>query len=68
MKQINLTLNNSFRHPLRWGRCPLNLREDKIYGLFISWGQKNPASFKDRWAIGFYFGTRYKVWSNYPLI
>lgn len=30
---MNLTINNSFRNPLRWGKCPVNLGEDWVFGL-----------------------------------
>ena len=30
---MNLTIDNAFRNPLRWGKCPVNMGEYKVFGL-----------------------------------
>lgn len=67
MKVINATLNNSFRHPLRWGKCPVNLGEDRVYGFIASWGEKMPASLTNRWTVVLYFYKWFWAISNYNI-
>ena len=66
MKSINFTIDNYFRHPLRWGKCPMNIHSIKVFG-FIYNRRPSPTSRIDIWYLNMYF---YKwVWtiSNRPL-
>ncbi len=36
--KLNLTLDNCFRHPLRWGKCPMSVGGERIYGLVYQSG------------------------------
>lgn len=65
MKKINLTLDNAFRNPLRWGRCPIDLQSYRTYGIYVSWGEMMPTSFTNRWAVVLYFHKWYYAFSNY---
>lgn len=64
---INITIDNQFRHPFRWGRCPINLKSFWVFG-FKYYTLKENMRVKDRWVFVFYFGKKYKSWSNYPFI
>lgn len=66
MKKIKLTLDNCFRNPFRWGRCPVGLNKILVWGIYISWGEKVPTMLKNRWVLCIYYGARYRAWSNYP--
>lgn len=67
MKVYNYTINNYFRNPFRWGRCPMNIGSPKVYGIYLSYGEILPTTFKKRWLFIIYFYKWYRAWSNYPL-
>jgi len=66
MRTIKLTIDNCFRNPFRWGKCPIkNIHNERIYGLYISYGEMMPTSLTNRWIIVVYFYKWYRAWSNY---
>lgn len=67
MKKINLTLDNCFRNPFRWGRCPISIYNIKVFGIIIVYGEMMPTTLINRWYIVLYYGSKYKAWSNYPI-
>ena len=80
MRTINWTIDNYFRHPFRWRKCPID-KQDKtfILGLKLTWGENmifpkmgivpfiTKMAFAKRWVVVIYYGYRYKAWSNYSL-
>lgn len=66
--KINLTIDNYFRHPLRWGRCPAEKIRGQLrmFGFFFK-KELYLTSLTDRWVLVIYFYKWYKAWSNYPL-
>lgn len=64
---INLTINSFFRHPLRWGKCPMNLKREWVFGLFYD-RRMSPISFTDIKILSLYFYKWQYTISNYPLI
>lgn len=66
MKMINFTINNQFRHPLRWGKCPMNIGSIKSFG-FIFIKKPHPSSLKDIWYLNLYFYKWCYTMSNYPI-
>lgn len=64
--RINFTIDNYFRHPLRWGRCPMSIGKHIVFGFTYN-KQKSPTSFTDIWYLNLYFYKwRYTV-SNRPI-
>lgn len=66
MKIIDLTIDNCFRNPIRWRRCPVGITNERIYGLYIKIGEDVMMNIKKRWVVIIYFHKWYKAWSNYP--
>ncbi len=55
---MNLTLDNIFRNPLRWGRCPINIGKLFVVGIQIDrWD--SVGSLKKSWQITVFYGYRY---------
>lgn len=65
MRKINLTLDNVFRNPFRWGRCPMSLSKERVYGIYVSWGEMMPTSLTNRWVVVLYFYKWYWGISNF---
>lgn len=65
MKVYRLTVDNHFRNPFRWGRCPLNIGDVRAYGIYISYGEMMPTTIEKRWFICFYFYKWFYAFSNY---
>ncbi len=63
---ILLTLDNIFRHPLRWGRCPVSIGKVKVYGLSFE-RKYRIGNIGKQWILCFYFGSKVKIYSNYPV-
>lgn len=67
MKTYRYTIDNYFRHPFRWGKCPMNIGRQKIYGIYFHYGEMLPTRFKKRWVFIIYFYKWCGIWSNYPI-
>jgi len=65
MKTVNLTIDNQFRHPCRWGACPMWVRDIRSYGVKIVFGECVVGHIKRRWTMVVYYGSGYRLWSNY---
>ena len=60
-RNINLTIDNQFRNPLRWRRYPIdNTEEFRAWGIKISTGEFIPAEIYFRSIVIIYFGKRFK--------
>jgi hypothetical protein len=69
MKEYKLFIDNAFRSPFHWNKCPIkNISKPRIYGLYIRSGEKMPTSLINRWFVVIYFHKWYRAWSNYPII
>lgn len=67
MKTINLTIDNAFRSPFHWNKCPIkNLHKYRVYGVYISYGELMPTHYGKRWVVTFFFYRWYRYFSNYP--
>ena len=56
MKSLNLTIDNYFRHPLRWRRCPVRKLDPlKAFGVFIYWNKPDRYNLKKHWGVYIYF-------------
>ena len=66
MKDIIFTIDNVFRNPLRWGRCPIKTGATKIFGFTFK--MRNLDEYiKPQWVLTFYFYKWFRAYSNYPL-
>jgi hypothetical protein len=65
MKIYNLTINNGFRNPLRWGRCPINIGEFKVWGVQIVYKELVPCKVMYKHSATFYYGEKYKTFYIY---
>ena len=66
MRTINFTLDNWFRNPLRWGKCPMNIGRPVVFG-FIYNKMSHPHHIKDIWYLNLYFYKWVRTISNYPI-
>ena len=56
MKSFNLSIDNQFRHPLRWGNCPLSVGSKIIvYGIVYTNMRNSVGRIRNDWALTFYF-------------
>ncbi len=62
---INLTLDNQFRNPFRWGKCPRKIGVMKKFGVSFS-TRFETNFFEKRWTLAFYFYKWFWQFSNYP--
>lgn len=63
MKSFNFTIDSLFRHPLRWGICPIDVNKYWIFGITYS-KENSFNSIKMKWFIIIYFYQWYYVISN----
>jgi hypothetical protein len=63
MKEIDLTINNYFRNPLRWRKVPINYNEPlKAFGLKLIYGHSllSAGKFQKKFLIIIYYGSKFK--------
>lgn len=64
--KINLTLDNQFRHPIRWGKCPISTGSWRGFGLTFE-TRRNVGYFEKQWILIFYFWKWFRLFSNQPI-
>ena len=68
MKIYKLYVDNMFRNPFRWGRCPMSIRHEYVFGIYLHFGEMMMTSFTKRWVITLYVGKWFYSVSNYTFI
>lgn len=68
MKKINFTIDNQFRHPLRWGTMSQVdcFRKIKIFGFTFE-KKLLVGQIGTQWILIFYFYKWYRAYSNYRI-
>jgi hypothetical protein len=65
--KLNLTVDNIFRNPFRWGRCKTDTRKVIVFGVTFN-TFNNPIRIKKIWILTIYFYKWYRFWSNHPTL
>jgi hypothetical protein len=60
---LNLTIDNAFRNPFRWGSCPINLKKEWVLGIRI-YSQHIPTRIGIRYTVVIYLYYWYIMFNN----
>lgn len=64
--KVNFTIDNCFRNPLRWGKCPMNISNMYVFGFAYS-KNLSPYHIGNEYGLRFYFYKWYYTfeWDRY---